>query len=812
VYKKFPLLSRVLVFLVLPLVIAACVFIHSGRQSLEIDQAQQLQGDTRADVFVQFDKNGIAIVHAKYDTDAFYALGFSHAKDRLWQMEVDRRMASGRLSEILGESALSSDKFMRTMGLKRNAEKIASKLGDREKQAIDAYVKGVNFGISALKKLPLEFEYFQYQPEPWTAVDSLLKLQLVTLQMSSNLSEELLNSLVFSHFDSDKLAELYSPSLVEHLTSERKPADVGAGDLISYLPDAFAYPKQYVGSNAWAVSAKHSASKKPILANDPHLDNTLPSVFYLAHLKGDRLDVTGATFPGLPVVVSGRNLNVAWGITSMTADTQDLYVVRFNPANNNQYMLDGKYRDITSFQERIFIRSDAYKAEKPPYVFNVRRTHHGPVISDVVDAPGSTLTLRWTGDDEDGGTLASLLNINYADNADEFVKGLSQYVAPILNIVFSDTAGNIGSIAPGKYPVRNERHGLLPSPGWDSQYDWHSWIPSHEWPRVLNPASGVVIAANNNVLSKGYPYYISRSWAPDFRADRIHTLLEQRIKATQGHVTVEDFQVIQTDLKHPMAALFQQFAERMPPQSDSLQIKELLLRWNGEMTGDSPAAALVSAWLAHLNKLVFEDDIKRTGLPEQVFGGLTNQLNYSVLAAILQGQESALCAYHYENTTRNCAEVIDLALARAVRELQRQLGDESEDWAWSSLASAHYSHFPFSGSRFTGIGDAADNKIMASLYHRTLPGKSAGESVNSMGVSFGTTTRFYQMYGASFRQVIDLGNKGHERFILSTGQSGNIFSPHFDDMLTLFNAGQSVQIDTAPAEYSIRITSKLGGK
>lgn len=811
-YRKFPLLSRVLAFIIIPAVITAAILIYSGRQSLEIDQTLPLKGDTRADVLVQFDSNGIAVVHAKYDTDAFYALGFSHAKDRLWQMEIDRRMASGRLSEVLGESALSSDKFMLTMGLKRNAEKIVSKLGSREKEVIDAYVKGVNLGISSLKQLPLEFKYFQYQPEPWTAVDSVLKLQLVTLQMSSNLSEELLNSLLFSHFDSDKLAELYPPSLIEYLASDHKLPSAGADELISYLPNAFAYPKQHVGSNAWVVSSKHSASKKPILANDPHLDNTLPSLFYLAHLKGDRLDVTGATFPGLPVVVSGRNQHVAWGITSMTADTQDLYVLRLNPVNSMQYMLDGKYQDITSLQERIFIRSDAFKAEKPPYVFNVRRTHHGPVISDVVGAPESTLALRWTGDDEDGGTLASLLNINYADNAHEFVKGLSQYVAPVLNIVFSDTSGNIGSIAPGKYPVRNERYGLLPSPGWNSQADWHSWIPSHEWPSVFNPETGVVIAANNNVLSKGYPYYISESWAPDFRADRINTLLEQRIKETQGNVTGEDFQVIQTDLKHPLTALLRKFAERMPAQSDFLQVRELLLKWNGEMTGDSPAAALVSAWLAHLNKLIFEDDIKRTGLPEQTFHGLTNQLHYSVLTAILQGQESVLCKYHYEDITMGCTEVVDLALARAIRELQRQLGDKPEDWAWSSLASIHYSHFPFSGSRFTGIGEAADNKIMASLYHRTLPGKSAGESINAMGVSFGTTTRFYQMYGASLRQVIDLGDKNYERFILSTGQSGNVFSPHFDDMLTLFNAGHSVQINTASAEYVIRITSQQGDK
>lgn len=797
-FKKSPLISRVILFVIIPVFTLCIVFYSLGLQTTEITKGKINVVDLEQAVDITFDELGVPFVTASNDLDAVYAVGFLHAQFRLWQMEMDRKIATGRLSEVIGESALSSDKFMRTMSLSRSAENALSKLNQSNRAILKAYTNGVNNGLNSLERLPLEFEHFDFKPEPWTELDSMLKMQLVSLNMALNFSHELRNHFVHNYFDKDVASELLSLDMNNiHQKIGMTISAESVEALFSVLPEKIANPNSSTGSNAWAVSGANTLSGKAILANDPHLDNTLPSAFFLVDINSEKLNVTGATFPGLPFVVAGKNEFVSWGITSMEADTQDLFIERLSPYNSNQYLLDGEYVNMEVSQETIDIKSEFLKGKSKKHTFNVRRTHRGPVISDLIPNSNEVFSLRWTGDDEDGGSFSSFLDMNYAKSGKELALSSEGIVAPILNIVYADKEGNIGRIAPGKYPVRSKAFGVLPTPGWESNNDWQGWIEPGEWPRSENPASGMIVVANNKVVGDDYQHYISSDWSPKYRADRISQLLREKSKQTNGKLTKLDMRSIQMDQLHPMSEIIQSFFSRYSllensPLSDSLLTS--LKRWNGVMSEDSFQAAFVAVFLSHLNEQIFIDEVKNSGMPKGIFKGIYQQLQYPILAQVLSNKPPLLCDYNDGIEHYDCNELIDRAIKITIRELERKLGDDFAQWRWSDLATTHYYHFPFSGSKFINLSDSANNKILAALYHRKYAGESTGEAINTKGMSLDMDKRFYQLYGASFRQIVDFGVDNQSSFILSTGQSGNIFSEHYADMLEPFRQGRYFDI------------------
>ncbi len=435
------------------------------------------------------DADGVPHVFATTSDDAYFALGYVHAQDRLWQMEFHRRIGAGRLSEMLGDATLGTDKFMRTLGVYRMAQSAYEALDPSTTAIVDAYAAGVNAWLGEGHTLPVEFTILGVTPEPWQPADSLAWAKLMAYDLGGNFDTELLRVRLLQTLGPERTAQLmpdYPQSGVTIVAAnELAPATADSLlELDSFLQLNLQLGGIDVGSNNWVVAGSRTDTGLPLLANDPHLGSRIPSIWYLVELSGGPLHVTGATFPGLPGVATGHNDSIAWGVTNLGPDVQDLYMERVNPANLNQYEVDGAWVDMVIVEELITV-----KGEDEPVRWAARSTRHGPLLSDVSGGTTSPVALRWPALDATDTTITAFANAGTATNWEEFTASLRDYVAPSQNFVYADKEGNIGYYAPGRIPVRAEGHdGMTPVPGWDSQYEWQGWIPFEEMPHAYNPA------------------------------------------------------------------------------------------------------------------------------------------------------------------------------------------------------------------------------------------------------------------------------------------------------------------------------------
>ena len=352
------------------------------------------------------------------------------------------------------------------------------------------------------------------------------------------------------------------------------------------------------------MSGSRTTTGLPMLANDPHLSASIPSIWYLAEIQGDQVHAIGATFPGLPAIVIGHNERVAWGVTNVGPDTQDLYIERINPANPNQYEVDGKWQDMAVVEETIVV-----DGEEQPLHWAARSTRHGPLISDVTTT-GAPVALRWAALDPGDTTMDAFMGLNYAANWEQFVDALRLYISPSQNVVYADVDGNIGYYAPGRIPIRAAGHdGMLPVSGWDSSAEWTGYIPFDRLPHTYNPPAGFVATANNRVVGPDYPYLISNDWAPPYRAQRITDLIEQF--SAGDKISVDDMAAIQADRTSLQVPELLPFLLSVPPADDrQRQAIAYLQDWQGELALDSVAAAIYESWMLHLERAIFEDDLR----------------------------------------------------------------------------------------------------------------------------------------------------------------------------------------------------------
>lgn len=792
-FQLHPLLLRIL--------LAATVIIFSigalvGAylwQSLPVTSGQIETGVIAASVTISRDDFAVPTIEAANDLDAYRVLGFVHAQDRLWQMDMHRRLASGRLSEIAGEQLLPSDSFFRTLGLYRNAQKIWKRMSESNKQILQAYVNGVNLGIHQLRRPPVEYALLGVEVEAWTPEDSIVLHQLLAWQLSSNMGAESLRARLIQRLGLEPANQLMPavPASAAAVT-DTQASDWKLRALSPALAKLFA-PLTYVGSNSWVVSGKFTRSGGALLANDPHLPLSLPSIWYLASLKGQSLSVSGATLPGLPFVVIGRNAKIAWGLTTMMADTQDVVLERLNPRNPRQYWNGVRYEDMVVTNESIRIKQELLKPARPPVEVQVRRTSHGPLLSDV-GGPinGFPYSVRWTGDDDDdGGTIGALIRLNYASNWQEFNDALSTYVAPIHNFVYADTQGNIGFLSPGKFPIRSAGAGSVPAVGWNAAPVWSGWIPYGEVPRRFNPAEGYIVTANNKVVDEHYPYHITHDWVDSYRADRIAAQLRGLITQSQGKLTYEHMRSLQLDtvgfdqMEGVLPAL-----KRLSPRGERQAAALALVRaWDGEMGQDSVAATVVTTWLAHLNAILVQRKLGEQGRLDQEgkqLFSLLNHLNYPLLRQVLGGDASGWCG---AATSPPCRDSLFLALERTLDELSARLGADMSKWQWGKLHKAQYPHFPFSEAKLSPTMPASPSSLFARLFHRELPAAGADNTINVAPVSLDRESRYLQFYGATYRQIVDLKDGADSWFSVNTGESGNPFSAHYFDLAAPYARG-----------------------
>ncbi|MGD1993661.1 MAG: penicillin acylase family protein, partial [Anaerolineae bacterium] len=487
------------------------------------------------------DSWGIPHIYASTSHDLFLAQGYAHAQDRFWQMEFWRRIGAGRLAEILGESAVDSDRFIRTVGWHRTAARELELLDDESRAALEAYAEGVNAYISSHRgRLGLEFTILgltgtDFEPEPWTALNTLTWAKVMSWDLGGNMSNELLRAQIADKLGASAIDVLMPPYDEDHpvivphpLSRTTLDAVPEAADMIHPLGTGAG-----LGSNSWVIAGSRTATGMPLLANDPHLGIQMPSIWYEVGLHCDPVgpecpfNVVGSSFPSAPGVIIGHNDRIAWGVTNLGPDVQDLFIERINLENPSQYQFQGEWHDIDIVREVIEVAG-----REEPLVVDVRITRHGPIINDVGGGTEEKwtfgwqpLALSWTAL-QPGTLIRSLLLLDQARNWEEFRHAISYWDAPSQNVVYADVEGNIGYQSPGRIPIRAAGDGTMPVPGWSGEYEWVDTIPYDGLPRSFNPAEGYVVTANNAVVRPDYPYFLTSDWSEGFRAQRIVDLIE----------------------------------------------------------------------------------------------------------------------------------------------------------------------------------------------------------------------------------------------------------------------------------------------
>ncbi len=696
------------------------------------------------------DRWGIPHIFARSARSVFFAQGFVHAQDRLWQMELNRRTAAGRLSEIFGEAALPTDRFLRTLGLRRVAEAHLGAVSPQTKQNLEAYAAGVNaFIAQARGRLPIEFVLLRFAPEPWTPADSLSYGKLMAWVLGGDWRMEILRQQLVERFGEGALERLlpdYPPDAPSITGGWRLP---GTG--LQSLPG--------IGSNNWVVAGDRTETKTPLLANDPHLEAQMPSIWYLMHLSGGPYDVAGATFPGTPGVIVGHNRDIAWGVTNANPDVQDLYIERFHPEDPTRYLHKGQWIPATVVRETIKV-----KGRSEPVVEIVRITRHGPILNNVVRGLHATLALRWTAL-ESSNIIEAVDGINRATTWEEFRQALRAWDAPSQNFVFAHRNGEIGYQMPGLVPVRAKGTGAMPAPGWTGEYEWTGWLPFEALPSVHRRA-GFIVTANNRIAPPGYPHFLGRDWDVGYRARRITALL------SEGTHSAQTFGRIHMDVTSlPGQALVEALrsVRILDPALQPLFAE--LLAWDGVLAPSSRPAAVYQALLEALIREVF-----RTPLDDATFARYQREFEGAVqtLLALLRDPSSG-----WWRGSRD--RLVEAALRDAVRTLEGRLGSNRDRWRWGRL---HQPTFVHPIGRIKALG----------WIFNTTPPEVGGDAFTVNNSAFNPEEPFRQVIVASYRQILDPADWDRSLVIHTTGQSGLPFHRHYRDYAGRWARGEYVPL------------------
>jgi penicillin amidase len=724
------------------------------------------------------DRWGIPHIYAQTEEDLFFAQGFVHAQDRLFQMDAHRRVGLGRISEIVGPAGLPSDRFARIFGWPRAAAaQVEGILHEPDVLAMaEAYRDGVN-AFMAQRQWPVEYALLAFRPQPWRILDSAAWGTVLAWGLSVNWETELMRVALIEQLGpakADDLTPAYHDTYPTILPDSRVGARLAAAmikaysDVVEYLPLGEIPAGPGIGSNNWVVNGQWTESGRPILANDPHLPPVFPTLWYENHLVGGRYNVTGFTMAGVPGVIIGHNEQVAWGITNAFPDVQDVYIERFHPDDPGRYEVDGQWVAAEITQETIRVRG------RPAVTEQVIYTRHGPVISSLIPGEKRALSLRWIGHDP-ANHVQALLETNRATDWASFRAGLRHWGFPSQNVVYADTAGNIGYTMPGVVPIRAGGEGLLPAPGWLSGYEWSGRIPFEELPVRHNPPEGMIVTANNCVAGDGYPHLLTSEWLPSFRADRITELLKAIPQQTiAGH------QQVQMDTVSVLARRFlvtaRPLLEQARPDHPALA---LLHDWDGDMRADSPAATLYFSLIVHLIHAVFHDNPALSPLAELLLGRgqraeyPNNPFHEMAYELVVRWLEQGTPAWIGEVAAR-----LPAAFDQTIAALRQQLGSEPAGWQWGKLHRIHFRH-PL--ARVPGLG-----RLWKPL---TVPAGGDGHSVNQADLTPHFPPEPVHII-ASCRFILDVGQWDNSVSALPGGQSGHLGSPHYQDSLHDWLAGR----------------------
>ena len=733
----------------------------------------------QAETKIYRDAFGVPHVIAGSDHDAYVAVGFLHAQDRLWQLELVRRAGQGKLAEVLGERALVIDKMFRTIGVWHQAERLSRELDDTTRAALQAYADGVStFIANARGKYPVEFDLLKIDPEPWTVEHSILVSRLMAWELNYSRWVDIVLGELVERFGAEKAAEIF-PSwpddadvIVPDALRGRRIASLG----LDLLKADQAYRNLLgsggfqSGSNAWAISGSKSATGKPILANDPHLLFAIPARWYDLHVSAPGLDVAGASIVGTPFVVIGRNRSLAWGVTNAMMDDQDFYAEEVDSIQHpSRYRFHNTWRPVGQQLDTILVK------DGKPVLLTTYRTHRGPIINRLEESARfspNLLSMRWTGH-EISHELRTFYKINRASNWQEFRGALRHFGGPAQNFVYADTNGNIGYSTAGKLPIRNAKSHTLPFPGWTDEFDWKGFVPFEQMPQLLNPSEGFVATANNKIASDSYPHYISNLWEPPWRITRITELLRSK-----PLFSLEDMERMQFDLLSPHARevvpiVLRAFEGKHVEDADVRMALTYFRNWNFEMGEGDVSTTLFQSFFSTMIRNTLEDEMGKELLA--LYDTLSS-LPLSVMTNLMHKGSSPWFDNVATPQVESLNDIIRLSLNQAIAALRQTLGGELKEWQWGRFHTVEFRHV-FGG-----------NEFLRPVFNRgPYPIGGSHSTINNGNFSLGRP--FLNNVGPSTRQIFDLSDVNNGRAVTPPGQSGQVFHGHFDDQLQLWREG-----------------------
>lgn len=744
--------------IVLFLLVGAAVFANAfAMKSMPTVEGTVHVGGLQKSVQVIRDGKGVPHIKAENAHDLYFSQGYVQAQDRLFQMDLSRRQASGTLSEVVGEAALDKDKLFRTLGLRRAAEASVSEYTGEAKEVLQSFADGVNAFVKEAKKegrLPVEFHLLGYEPAEWTPVDSLTIGKYMAFDLGGHWHGQAFRFWALQHLSKEQAYELFPtyPKDAPRLLAQLQDLNV---NVASSFAKAI-IPPESNGSNNWVVSGEKSASGMPILADDPHLSLATPSIWYQTHLEMKDINVSGVIFAGVPGIMLGHNEKIAWGVTNTGPDVQDLYIEKRNPDNPNEFLYNDKWEKATIVNEPIKVKG----GKTIPYEVTV--TRHGPVISEFAykNKDEAVFALKWTAL-EPSGELKAVLNMNKATNWAEFESALEDFHTPTQNFLFASTDGTIAYKANGNIPIRKKGDGILPVPGWTDEYEWEGYIPFDKLPKVINPKQGFISTANNKIINDDYPYHISHIWAQPYRQMRIQEFLQEKDK-----LTVADLQALQMDQKNLHA---REFVPVFLKELDKVNVSDVekqgikeLTNWDFYDSKDQAAPLIFHLWMKEISNTLFSKEIPKDVM--ELFEG-KQQVIDELIRKQMNGEKSVWFSKHGGFT-----EVLHMSYSKVMKKLEKQYGRDVTKWKWGVYHQLSFIH-PVSKS----------SDVLAFFFNREKPVPIGGSNITVQAASYGDDG--IVNHGASWRFVIDTKDMSNGYHIVGPGQSGHFKSDWYHDQI-----------------------------
>ena len=769
--------------LILVVIIAAVLFGFFRLNRYQQEGALTLPGLKEAATVLR-DEKGMAYIYAKNPDDAFLALGFITAQDRLFQMELIRLFATGRIGEMIGERGEPVDIRMRTIGFHRHAKRHAGILDPQTKLSIQKYVDGVNVYIkNCSSEHHLEFKLAGIKPGLWEPTDVLAIMYLMSWNSAANIETEIIAQMLVEKVGIEQAKEIFplnlnpddlSPGSTLSKTHAYELSGINlASDqsLLAYLQDR----PLHVGSNNWTTGPRLSSGGKPIVANDPHLDSrVLPGPWYPCGIITPEFRMVGVSIPGIPSIVVGRNEHVAMGVTNAYADAQDLYVETLDPKDPNRYLEGDKSLPFEVLTEKLTIKDKNASGGKKEKEIKIRLTRRGPVVSGVL--PGlktaKVLTLRWA-PFETMGPLLGTEQLMSARSIEDVRKALSQFDIMMLNFVFADKEGNIGWIASGKLPIRSQGDGTVPYVVKDSKDNWSGWIPFDKMPQIYNPQRGWVGTCNHDTVGKNYPYYYSSHLSPSYRYRRLIQLMEK-----PGKKSVDDHWQFQRDAVNLMAKeIAPIMAQALRKHEATKELGDILSQWDYVDHPDQPAPIIFQAVYRELALLVFQDE-----LGEDLAMTMLNNWYFwqeRLQQMVLEGTSSWFDNILTKDVKETRDTLFHQAALTAVNKLRASLGKDLKEWKWGKMHTIEF----VSPIRREGFGKGL---LGDGPYSFLGSGETLGRGIYEFKDPFRVTL------SASLRMVVDLSDDDKVLAVLPGGVSGRLFHPHNKDQIKAFINGDKV--------------------